>query len=400
MNNTKRRILLLAAATALAGTLGLGGASAQDVIKIGVVGPKTGPLAGGATITHFPNFKLWQKLVNDRGGLKLKTGQRKIELIEYDDRTQPPETIKAVERLINVDKADLIMPVYGTGFNLAVAPIFAKYNYPLLAQAFVTDQGPELIKRYPNLFIFQGATKQFAADAANTLKKLKDEGKIGNRVAIVNVADAFGIELANAGRPIFEKAGFQIVYDKSYPLGTQDLSPVVKGAKAANPDAFVAWSYPPDTMALLEIAKIEGLNVKAYYSAVATAFQGFYGKYGQLAENVLGAGGYQDTPEIRNYMKIHKEVTGVDADYWGSAMYGSLLQVLEQSIESVGSLDKEAIIAHMKKNTFKTYVGDMDVRNQQMKNVWTVGQWQNGFFQAVAGDGFTTFKPVNLKTNW
>ena len=93
----------------------------------------------------------------------------------------------------------------------------------------------------------QGPTAAFASDAANVLKKLKDDGKIGNKVAIVNVADAFGIELANAGRPIFEKAGFQIVYDKSYPLGTQDLSPVIKAAKAANPDAFVAWSYPPDT---------------------------------------------------------------------------------------------------------------------------------------------------------
>ena len=72
---------------------------------------------------------------------------------------------------------------------------------------------------------------------------------------MVNVADAFGIELAEAARPIFKKAGFEIVYDRSYPLGTQDLSPVVKGAKAANPDAFVAWSYPPDTFALTEQAQ-------------------------------------------------------------------------------------------------------------------------------------------------
>jgi branched-chain amino acid transport system substrate-binding protein len=396
----RRELLKLAAATAVTGSLGLRAAHAEDAIKIGVVGPKTGPLAGGAEITHFPNFRLWAKQINDRGGLKLKSGQRKVELIEYDDRTQPPETIKAVERLATVDKADLIMPVYGTGFNLAVAPIFAKYDYPLLAQAFVTDQGAELIKRYPNLFIVQGPTAAFASDAANVLKKMKDEGKIGNKVAIVNVADAFGIELANAGRPIFEKAGFQIVYDKSYPLGTQDLSPVVKAAKAANPDAFVAWSYPPDTFALLEQAKIEGLNVKAYYSAVATAFQGFYGKYGPLAENVLGAGGYEDTPAIRAYMKVHKEVTGVDADYWGSVMYGSLLQVLEQAIEGVGSLDKKAITAYIKSHTFKTIVGDMDLRNQQMTRYWTVGQWQDGFFHAVAGTGFTSYKPAKLKTNW
>ena len=35
-------------------------------------------------------------------------------------------------------------------------------------------------------------------------------------------------------------AGFDIVYDKSYPLGTPDLSPIIKGAKDSKPDAFVA----------------------------------------------------------------------------------------------------------------------------------------------------------------
>ena len=54
----------------------------------------------------------------------------------------------------------------------------------------------------------------------------------------------------------------------------------MKAAKAANPDAFVAWSYPPDTFGLAEQAKIEGLNVKAYYSAVAVAFPAFRGKFG------------------------------------------------------------------------------------------------------------------------
>ena len=274
----RRELLKYAAATAVAGSLGPRIARAADpvVVKVGVVGPKTGPLAPGAAVTHFPNFKLWAYEVNQRGGLKLKDGLHKVELIEYDDRTQPPEAIKAVERLATVDKVDFIMPVYATGFNLAVAPIYAKYNYPLITQACVTDQIEPLTKRYPNMFIVQGSTTAFATSAINVLKKLKDAGQIGNKVAVVNVADDFGIELANAGRPIFKKAGFDIVYDKSYPLGTQDLAPVMKAAKAANPDAFVAWSYPPDTFGLAEQAKIEGLNVKAYYSAVATAFPGFY----------------------------------------------------------------------------------------------------------------------------
>src|SRR6476646_3211615 len=348
----RRELLKYAAATAVAGSLGPRIARAADpvVVKVGVVGPKTGPLAPGAAVTHFPNFKLWAYEVNQRGGLKLKDGLHKVELIEYDDRTQPPEAIKAVERLATVDKVDFIMPAYATGFNLAVAPIYAKYNYPLITQACVTDQIDTLTKRYPNMFIVQGSTTAYATSTIDILKKLKDDKQIGNKVAVVNVADDFGIELANAGRPIFKKAGFDLVYDKSYPLGTQDLAPVIKAAKAANPDAFVAWSYPPDTFGLAEQAKIEGLNVKAYYCAVGCAFQGFSQKNGPAAENILGAGGVVDTPEVRDFYKRHKEVTGIDADYWGSPFYYASLEMLTQSIEAVGSMDREAIAAYIRKN--------------------------------------------------
>jgi branched-chain amino acid transport system substrate-binding protein len=396
----RRAALTLVAVTALAGLLGPGAAYAQDTVRIGVVGPRTGFMAAGAAVTHWPNFKLWAQEINDRGGLKLKAGQRKIEMIEYDDRSQPAEAIKAVERLATQDKVDFIMPVYGTGWNLAVAPVFAKYGYPQVTQAAVTDQMDALTARYPGLFFVQGSTSSFAQSAANVMKKLKDEGKIGNRVAIVNVADAFGIELANAGRPIFKQAGFDIVYDKSYPNTAQDFAPVIKAVKAENPDAFVAWSYPSDTFGLAEQAKIEGLNVKAYYSAVGVAFPTFRGKFGASAENVLGAGGIQDNPDIRGYYERHKKVTGVDADHWGSLLYYTFLQILEQAMEGVGEVDRAKITAYLKSHTFKTIIGEVDIRNQKLNRFWTVGQWQDGFFHAVDGVGFKDYKPVKLKTGW
>jgi branched-chain amino acid transport system substrate-binding protein len=234
----RRDLLKFAGATALALPCVRAARADQTTVKIGVVGPKTGPLAPGAAVTHFPPWRLWAHEVNARGGLKLKSGQAKIELIEYDDRTQPPETIKAVERLATVDKADWIGGVFATGFNLACAPTFAKYGYPQIALSCVTDQAPALIKKYPGLFVFQESTATYAKGAISVLKKLKDGGQIGNKVAVVNVGDDFGIELANAGRPLFKEGGFEIVYDKSYPLGTQDYAPVIKAAKAANPDAF------------------------------------------------------------------------------------------------------------------------------------------------------------------
>ena len=74
------------------------------------------------------------------------------------------------------------------------------------------------------------------------------------------VGDQFGIEQSTAAREGLKKAGFNIVYDKSYPFGTQDLQPIVKDAQAANPDVFVAFSYPPDTIGSTDQSKIAGFN--------------------------------------------------------------------------------------------------------------------------------------------
>lgn len=395
----RRTFVMAAVGAALFTAMGISSVQAADPIKIGVVGPKTGPLAAGAAVTHFPNFRLWAHRVNERGGLNVKGEKRKIKLIEYDDRTNPGETIKAVQRLATQDKADFIMAPYGTGFNLATAPIFAKLGYPQFAIAAVTDKIDELIKRYPTIFFFIGDTTSYARSVAEVLAKLRKEGKINNRVAMTNVADTFGIELANAARPVFKEFGFEIVYDKSYPLGTQDLAPVIKAAKAAKPDSFVAWSYPPDTFGLAKQAKIEGLNVKAYYSAVATAFPAFGKVFGKSAESILGAGGVANTPAIREYMAAHSKVTGVAADFWGSALYGAVTQILEESIEAVG-VDRKAVLKYVKSRVFNTLVGEVDLRKQNMPVFWTVGQWQNGVFEGVKGIGTSGEKPVKLKTGW
>jgi branched-chain amino acid transport system substrate-binding protein len=396
----RREFLKYSATTVLAAPFVRMARADTGTIKVAVIGAKTGPLAPGAAITQFPPFKLWAHEVNERGGLKLKDGQRKIELIEYDDHTQPAEAIKAVERAVTVDKVDWVSGMYATGFNLAVAPTLAKYGFPQLAVACVTDQAPALIKKYPGFFTFNTSTTNYASCAIAVLKKLKDGGQIGNKVAVVNVADDFGIELANAARPLFKEAGFEIVYDKSYPLGTQDYTPIIKVAKAANPDAFVAWSYPPDTFGLADQAKIEGLNVKAYYSAVGTDFEGFSQKFGAAAENVLGAGGAKDSPEIRAFYKRHKEITGVDADHWGSLNNYAMLQSLTQSIEAVGAMDRDAIANYFRNNKFTTIVGEVSLPGQMLDKVYTVGQWQNGFFHGVNGVGRTDFVQVKLKSSW
>jgi branched-chain amino acid transport system substrate-binding protein len=398
----RRRLFKLAATTALATTLAAGAALAQEAVKIGAVGPKTGGLAGGAAVSFWPNVQLWAHDVNARGGLNIGGEMRPVEIIEYDDQTNPGETIKAVQRLATQDEADFILAPYSTGLNLAAAPIFDRFGYPMVTHTAISDQIVELSQRFPNMYFTLGGATGLAGGVVEVLTKMRDAGQIGNKVAMVNVADAFGIELAEVARPAFAEAGFEIVYDTSYPLGTQDLSPIVKGAAAAEPDAFVAWSYPPDTFGLTEQAMIEGLDVKAFYTAVATSFPAYAGRFGAAANGVLGAGGVAATSaSFQEYAARHEQVTGAKPDFWASGMVYSSFQILEQAIEAVGSLDKEAVSAYIAENDFETVMGTISWdENNNNAAYWTVGQWMDGVFNGVASTGREgAIEPV-AKTGW
>jgi len=361
-----------------------------------------GAAALSLVVTQWPNVALWANQVNAKGGLMVDGAQKMVEIIEYDDQTNPGETIKAVQRLATQDKADFIVAPYGTGLNIAAAPLFDRYKYPQLAVSAITDQIEDLSSQFNNMFFLLGSTTAFVKSVVDVLAGMQAAGTLtGNKIAMVNVADAFGIELATAARPLFAEAGFEIVYDTSYPLGTQDLSPVVKGAKASQPNAFVAWSYPPDTFGLTEQAVIEDLQVEAYYTAVATAFPAFGGRFGAAAEGILGAGGANpDSDKFKAYAKAHMDVTGNAPDGWASATTYASLQILEQAIGAVG-LDREGVSEHIKSSTFDTVLGDMAFdANNFNPQFWTVGQWQSGVYQGVAETGRDGAKPVLLKQGW
>lgn len=398
----KRRILTKLAAATLAGALAAAPALAAETLKIGKVGPKTGPLAGGAAVTFWPNVKLWAHDVNARGGIDVGGTKYMVEIIEYDDQTNPGETIKAVQRLATQDGADFILAPYGTGLNIAAAPIFDRFGYPMVTHTAISDQIEDLSNKFPNMYFTLGGATGLAGSVVEVLSTLREQGEIGNRVAMVNVADAFGIELAEVARPQFEAAGFEIVCDSSYPLGTQDLSPVIKGAKATNPDAFVAWSYRPDTFELTEQAKIEGLDVKAFYTAAATAFPAYYEAFGSAAENVVGAGGvHADGAAFQDYAARHLEVTGQKPDYWASGMVYASFQILEQAIEATGSIDRSVVSDYISSHSFDTVMGTIEWdENNNNARYWTVGQWQDGVFKGVASTGREGAVPVRVKTGW
>lgn len=377
------RFVLLAGLAFAAGTLSAP-AQAQDTLKIGWAISKTGPFAAGAAVTTLPNYQVWVKDVNDAGGINVGGKKMKIEVIEYDDRSNSEEMIKAVERLATQDKVDFILPPWSTGMNLAAAPIFNKLGYPQLAVTANTNQAPQLTKRWPNLTFWLGLPSEIVDGIVETFGKMNADGKINKKIAMIAVADQFGIELSTATRAGLKKAGFDIVYDKSYPFGTQDMQPVLKDAQAANPDVLLAFSYPPDTFAITDTAKVLAFNPKVLFVGVGTAFPGYKGKFQANAEGVMGIGGSDaNLPGIKWYIQHHKEIMGREPDRWASPITYASLQVLQQAIERVGK-DRAAVIKEINTGSFETIIGKVKLEDGQNRNIWSVGQWQGNDFFGIA----------------
>ena len=363
------------------------GALAQDKksVRIGYAISKTGPNAGGAGITTLPNYQLWIKDVADAGGLEMPDGSRlPIEVIEYDDRSSSEEVVRAVERLATQDQVDFILAPWGTGFNLAVAPLFDRYGYPQLAVSSVTDKAPQFVERWKKSFWMLGGGHDYARALASVLVDAGKAGTINNKVAMVSVSDGFGIDLVTAARPAFEEAGIEVVYDKTYPVGTSDFSPMINEAKASGADTFVAFSYPPDTFALTQQSQVADFNPKVLYLGVGTGFPVYGKNNGDNATGVMSLGGIDPSNEANAaYRKRHEEVTGQGPDYWGSVITYASLQMLQEAIKRKG-LDKDAVSSEIATGTFQTVLGETKMENNQLRQLWWTGQWQNGQFVGIA----------------
>lgn len=371
-----------------------------SAIKVGWAISKSGAFAGGAGASQLPNYQLWVDDVNKAGGLNVGGRRLPIEVVEYDDRSQSEEAVRAIERLINQDKVDFLLPPWGTGMNMAVAPAFNRGKFPMIAPSFITDRMPDLVKRWDNVFSLLATASTYAEGLVGVLKDLRAAGKIGDTVAMVHVTDQFGLELVNAARRQLKAAQFKLVQDSGYPIATQDVTPLIAEAQRTNADTFLAFSYPPDTIALTEAARVRGFNPKVFYAGVGTALPVYPGKFGAAVEGVMGPGGWNPESErIQAYIKRHQQLIGRPSDQWVSVLCYSGLQALAQSIEKVGSLDRPAIIKVLANDTFDTVIGPLRFQNNILAGGWQVGQWQNGVFQGVA-PAQPGAKSPQIKTAW
>jgi branched-chain amino acid transport system substrate-binding protein len=388
------------AAVVLLGSAGAAGAAeAPQSIRIGYAISLSGVNAQGAATTTLPGYQLWLKDVNDRGGIMVKEFGKRIPVevvAKYDDTSDAETLLRLEEKLMSQDKVDFVLPPWSTGFNLAVAPIFAKYGYPQLAVTANANEEEALVKKFPTLFFFLNQSAHFGEALIAVLNKLRADGRINQKVVLLSVGDQFGAEFAEGFGGGLKAAGYDIVLRKSYPLGAADLTDEIKQAKASGADTFIAGSYPPDTFMLTGTAITQGYNPKVFYTAVGTAFAEYGANFKDKAQGVLGIGGWDpNLPGAQDYYKRQVALTGHAPDGWASPVTYASLQILEQAIEKAGTLDRKKIIDTIANGgPWDTICGPIDMKTHIREKQWGVGQWQQGQFVGIAPAEMANAQPV------
>jgi branched-chain amino acid transport system substrate-binding protein len=273
-----------------------------------------------------------------------------------------------------------VLPPWGSNANFAVAPLANRFQYPFLAPTALSRRLVEM--KLPYFFLLLQQPKPMMDALVDMLK-----ANGAKTAAVIYVDDLFGLENYAALKVALAGSGISIVEDKSYPLGVKDLSPVLRGFKDKNPDAFIGLTYPPDTILASRQSKEIGFNPKFFYASVGTAFQLYRNVMQAGAEGVLGMGSWngKTSPAAKAYFDAHVKKFGAakEPDRWASGATWAGLEILTAAVAKVG-LDKKAIRDFVAGGTHKTILGD--VRFQGSENVGvpgTVSQWQKGEFEVV-----------------
>ena len=397
VQHTKRSLLKGAAATVGAAAFAPQLLAQAKPVRVGYAMARTGPWTGGAQVSQEPNYVLWAEQQNAAGGLDVKGVRRPVELISSDDRSDIETCVRSYEKLMGSDKVDLILAPWGSNANFAIAPLANRYGYPLLAPTALSRRLVEM--KLPYFFLVLQQPKPMCEAL---VAMLKANGV--KTVAVVYVDDLFGLENYAALKVELQGTDIRMVEDKSYPGGVKDLSPVLRSIKDKNPDAFIGFTYPPDTILASKQAKEIGFNPKFFYASVGTAFQLYRNVMTPAgAEGVLGMGSWntKTSAGAKAYFDAHtKKFNGKEPDRWASGACWASMEILTNAVKTHG-LDRKAIRDYLANTSHKTILGDIRfVGSENVGTPGTVSQWQKGEFEVVWPSKVATAKLNPDKPAW
>ena len=368
---------------------------AADPIRVGLSVALTGGVApiGKQVLAA---LQIWRDDVNAKGGLL----GRPVELVFYDDQSNPANVPQLYTKLIDVDKVDLLIGPYATNMVAPAIPVlmqFKKTTIGILANAANSkihyDQyfsmlptGPEPQKAFAYGFF------ELAA-GANPRPKT---------VAIVAADAEFAQNAADGARQsIKEIGGFETVMDQKYPPATTDYTPIMRAVQALNPDILFVAAYPPDSVGIVRAANEIGLTPKMFGGAfIGLLVTPIKMQLGPLMNGIINNEVFLPAPSLvfsgtRELMTKYQAVAqqqGIDpiGPSFPPLAY-SAGQVLAQAVEGTKSLDQIKLAAYMHSHTFSTVVGDIAFGKD---GEWVKSRVFFTQFQHVSGNSIDQFKDM------
>jgi branched-chain amino acid transport system substrate-binding protein len=261
-----RSLLALALVVAIAAVLApaRSGDAQGQTIKIGVLYDHTGPFAAAGALNNWRGTKMMIDLINERGGV---LGKYKIVQVDGDSQSKAEAAINEAERLLNVEKVDILAGIYSSAHAVPLAEKVDRQKRFLwinvaISDAVFKDRNLQYTFRpQTNSGLFGVASVQYIANYAQD--KFKKAAK-DLRVAIIHEDGPYGTGVASANEEEARRQGMQIVLKEGYSAAAPDLSSLVTKLRAARPDVLFHTGYNPDINLFLRQSKEQGLRVRAY----------------------------------------------------------------------------------------------------------------------------------------
>lgn len=344
--------------------------AADDPVRVGVTASLSGVYAvPGSNL--LAGLKMWAHDVNARGALL----GRKVEIVFYDDESDPATSARLYERLINDEGVDLLIGPYSSDVTLAASDVAEGHNFPMVSGSAAAT---EIFSRgYRNIF-------QVDTPADRYMDLLIESASNAglNTIAMALASSDFPREVARGVRKKAGELGMRLVFDEEYPLDSTDFTDLIQRMQATNPDLVIGGTYLKDSIAFVREAKRQNFTPKALALTVGPALKEFGQALGEDADGILGVVAWMrggNVPMAYDFSFRYKEMTGHNAGVHAAYGYAAG-QVLEAAVRLANSLDKDAIREQLRVMKFSSMLGRyrVDDSGSQLAKETFVMQWQNG----------------------
>ena len=335
-------------------------AQSNQPIKIGFSLALTGPLAPNGKQALL-GAKIWQEEINAKDGLL----GRKVEFVNYDDQSNPANIPGIYTKLLDVDKVDLVNGPYGTNLVAPAIPIVMQKQKVLIG-LFGLDANKEF--HYSRYFSMIPAGPNPSLSFTEGYFQVAAEQKPKPQTVALAAEDAeFGRNACGGARENSKTYGFNVIYDKTFPPGTTDFSPIIRALQAAKADLVVLCSYPLSSVGLLQAASELNFAPKMLGGAmVGLQSTVFKEKLKTKLNGIVNYETWVPSPKLlapaASFFKIYQErarAEGVDPlgyylGGWGYAYF----QLLGEAVEGAKTLDDAKLAAYLHSHAFTTIMAD------------------------------------------